>query len=213
MTSATEGGARMTRCDRYPAAPGTGRGRAVIWLIAASRLTGGCAMAAQLKAVEPTALTQQLVMRSLERAVAQLDLDRVRGRRVALEVFAQAGNPALTRALVASWLVEHGVHVTTDAPDLTMHVLISALGSDLGETLIGIPAFQAPLVGMPVPEIALFKWVRNRGLSEMRLYTFDAKTGAFVDKGRAVEGRSKRDDFTVLLIVRFTVTDVDERVE
>jgi hypothetical protein len=45
------------------------------------------------------------------------------------------------------------------------------------------------------------------------MYTFDAKTGFFVDKGRAVEGRAKRDDYTVLLVVGFTVTDVDERLE
>jgi hypothetical protein len=210
MTSATERGARAAAAWL----PVKRVRLAAACVIAASVLAGGCGpLATTLKAPEPTAVTQQIVMRSLERAVAQLDVGRVQGRPVALEVFAEAGNPGLTRAFVAAWLEEHGVHVVKESADFTVHVLVSALGMDRGETFIGIPAFQVPIVQVPFPEIALFKWLRNRGLAEMRMYTFDAKTGFFVDKGRAVEGRAKRDDYTVLLVVGFTVTDVDERLE
>jgi len=181
--------------------------------IVGGALAGGCALATELKPTEPTAVTQQLVARSLERAVAQLDVERFQGRRAALEVFAQVGNQALTGAFVAAWLEEHGVRITKESPDLTLRVFVSALGTDRGQTLIGIPAFQVPVVGVPFPELALFKWVRNRGLAEVRLYAFDAQTGAFVDKDRRREGRAKQDDFTVLLVIDFTVTDVDQRPE
>jgi hypothetical protein len=208
MTSVTERGARAATLSGAAGLPITAARLAVTCVIGA--VAGGCVLGTTLKAPEPTAVTQQLVMRSLERAVAQLDIGRVQGRRVALEVFAQAGNPGLTRAFVAAWLEEHGVRVVRDSADLTVHVLISALGMDRGETLVGLPAFQAPIVSVPVPEIALFKWTRNRSLTEMQLYVFDAKTGSFVDKGHPVAGRAKRDDFTVLLLIGFTVTDVDE---
>jgi hypothetical protein len=171
-------------------------------------LVGGCALASELKPAEPTALTQQLVMRSLERAMSRLDAERFRGRRATLEVFAQAGNQPLVKAFVGAWLKEHGVRTVKESADLALEVFVSALGSDRGETLIGIPALQVPVVGVPFPEIALFKWVRNRGLAEVSLYAFDGRTGAFVDKERAEEGRAKRDDFTVLLVIGFTVTDV-----
>jgi hypothetical protein len=185
----------------------------VVSAILLGALVGGCTYAAQLKPTDPTAVTQQLVMRSLERAVARLDVERYRGRRAALEVFAAAGNLALTKAFVGAWLEEHGVHVTTTGPDLTFRVLVSALGMDQGATLIGIPAFQAPIVNVPFPEIALFKWVRNRAMTELSLYAFDAHTGAFIEKDRPEAGRAKRDDFTVLLVIGFTVTDVDKRPE
>src|SRR5262249_17021419 len=32
-----------------------------------------------------------------------------------------------------------------------------------------LPAFQAPVVNVPVPELALFKWTRNRGQTELRV--------------------------------------------
>ena len=44
---------------------------------------------------------------------------------------------------------------------LALKVFASAYGTDHAESLIGIPAFQAPVVAIPVPEIALFKWVRD----------------------------------------------------
>lgn len=177
-------------------------------------LAGGCALATALKPAEPTAVTQQLVMRSLERAVAQLAVERFKGRRAALDVYTQvASQSVLTRAFVAAWLEEHGVRVTAESPDLTLQVFVSALGTDQGQTLIGIPSFPVPVVGVPFPEIALFKWVRNRGLADISLYAFDARTGAFVGKDRPREGRSKQDDFTVLFVVNFTVNDLDKRPE
>jgi hypothetical protein len=212
MTSDTERAARRGPCGDG-GAPSRGILLGVACAILGGVLAGGCALATELKPTEPTAVTQQLVMRSLERAMAHLDVARFQGRRAALDVFAHAGNQTLMRAFVAAWLEEHGVRITKESPDLTLQVFVSALGTDRGHTLIGIPAFQAPVVGIPVPEIALFKWVRNRGLAEVTLYAFDARTGAFVDKDRPREGRAKHDDYTVLLVIDFTVTDVDKRPE
>lgn len=212
MTSATERAAR-----RGPGGDGGSPLKGILLGVACAIvggvLAGGCALATDLKPTEPTAVTQQLVVRALERAVALLDIERFRGRRATLDVFAHAGNQTLTKALVAAWLEEHGVRITKESPDLILQVFVSALGTDRGQTLIGIPAFQAPVVGVPFPEIALFKWVRNRGLADVSLYAFDAQTGAFVDKDRPREGRAKQDDFTVLLVIDFTVTDVDKRPE
>jgi len=77
--------------------------------------------------------------------------------------------------------------------------------------LIGVPAFQAPVVNFPVPELAFFKWVRNRGQAELRLWAFDSKGNVIVDGPHPAVGRSKYDDFTVLLFFGFTLSDVDKR--
>ena len=49
-----------------------------------------------------------------------------------------------------------------------------------------------------VPEIAFFKWQRNRGVAEMRLFEFDGKTDAIVNAPPTATGRAKLDKFTVL---------------
>jgi hypothetical protein len=41
---------------------------------------------------QPPAITQQLLVRSLERALSQLDVKRVAGQEVAADVFTHAGN-------------------------------------------------------------------------------------------------------------------------
>jgi len=84
------------------------------------------------------------------------------------------------------------------------------VGVDRGETLLGIPAFTAPFVGMAVPEIALFKAVRNRGMTELKFYAFDQRSQDFLFKTPLAAGKSKYDDYKVLLVINFSLDDLDE---
>jgi hypothetical protein len=63
---------------------------------------------------------------------------------------------------VTTWLRAHGVRVVEPLPDLKVKAFASALGPDTDQDLFGIPAFQAPVVNVPVREIAFFKWRRRR---------------------------------------------------
>jgi hypothetical protein len=184
-------------------------------------LLAGCSITTGLLPTQPTGVTQQLMMRALERGLADLDVPRLGARRVQIEVFAQAGqqgdqprpvNDVFVREFVITWLRAHGVRAVTTDPELTLKVFAAVLGTDRGETLIGLPAFTAPVVNVGIPEIALFKWTRNRGQSEMRVFAFDARTGEFVDQLPPGVGRSKSDDFTVLLFIGFSVSDVEQRL-
>ena len=159
-------------------------------------LTLGCSLTAGLEPTKPSGISQQLLIRSLERGLTQLDLGRFAGQRVDADVFVQAGNQVFVKEFVVAWLEAHGVRVVSNAPALKLKVFASVLGTDHSQTLLGIPAFQAPVVNVPVPEIALFKWVRNRGLSELRVYAVDGKTGHFVDQLPLGTGHSKADDFS-----------------
>jgi hypothetical protein len=94
--------------------------------------------------------------------------------------------------------------------DLKVKAFASVLGTDNDAALFGIPAFQAPLVNLPVPEIAFFKWQRNRGVAELRLYEFDGKTDAIVGAPPIATGRAKFDKYTILIFIGFTLSDVDE---
>jgi len=179
----------------------------------AALLLAGCASSVDLTATSPSATSQLLVFRALERAVADLELTRLRGRRVALDVISQLGEerePRFAAAYLETWLRTKGVEVGADHPELRLHAYLLTLGSDRGQTFVGIPAFQLPVLSLPVPEIALFKWQRSRGRADLRIYAFDATQRTFVEVLPDTTGRSKFDDFTVLVVVGFTVTDVEE---
>ncbi|HXA98083.1 MAG TPA: hypothetical protein VN323_21150 [Candidatus Dormibacteraeota bacterium] len=172
---------------------------------------GGCSLASQIGTTNPTGIAQQLLVRSLERALGSLDLDRLRGRPVGLEVAVQSGNENFVKDFTSTWLRAHGMRVTSDSPEMKLKLFVSVYGTDRDQTLIGVPAFQAPLVGVPVPELAFFKWVRNRGQAELRLWAFDSKGDVVMDAPGPGIGRAKYDDFTVLLFIGFTLSDVDQR--
>ena len=184
-----------------------------LWAIpcAALLLAGCAATSTDLYASSPSATSQLLVFRALERAVAELDVARLKDRRVALEIVSQLSDHKFAATYLETWFREHGVKVGGDAPpDLRLQIYLLTLGTDHGQSFIGVPPFQLPVLAIPVPEIALFKWVRTRGRADVRIYAWDPKTAELVDKLPETTGRSKFDDYTVLVVVGFSVTDVND---
>src|SRR5439155_9795244 len=60
----------------------SGAGGGVTGLVALSYLIGGCAFSAQLPATQPSGITQQLLARSLDRALARLEVMRFAAQQV-----------------------------------------------------------------------------------------------------------------------------------
>lgn len=175
-------------------------------------LTTGCALSVQVASTQRPAIEQELLVRSLERAVAGLDVKRFSGRRVLLDLHGLTPDQGFAKEFLIARMRQQGVDIVSDEKqaELRLKVFASVLGVDRGDTLLGLPATVAPLVGITVPEIALFKWVRNRGHTEVEIYAFDGQTQRFVDKVPASVGRSKYDQFTVLVVISFTWSDLDE---
>lgn len=174
-------------------------------------LTGACAHSLALTPQEPSATSQLLLVRALDRALAQLDLSPLAGRSVEVELVGQAANLAFAKEVVQERLRERGVHLASDAPELKLVVLATVLGTDRGETLVGSPAMQAPIVSLPAPEIALFKWTRHRGMVELEVAALDSHSGELLAKLGPEVGRAKHDDFTILIAINFSVSDVDDQ--
>src|SRR6266699_4122620 len=149
-------------------------------------------------------------MRSLERALSKLDIERLKRQTVTVEVFHHAGPEALVKEFVVVWLRAQGVRTVSESPDLRVKAFASVLGTDNDQALFGIPAFQAPVVNVPVPEIAFFKWQRNHGVAEIRLFEFDGKTEEFIAAPPIAVGRARLDKYTILIFFGYTQTDVDD---
>jgi len=180
-------------------------------MLSLAALATGCS-STLVTLTKRSGIEQELLVRSLERAVSQLDVDRLAGKRVALELFALTEDQAFAQHFVAALMEARGVDVVPEAgtADLRLRIFASVLGVDRGETMVGIPTFTAPLVGVPVPEIALFKWVRNRGRSEVQVFAYDARNDRLIDAIPAGVGQAKFDEFTLLLTISFTNSDLDE---
>jgi len=170
-------------------------------------LCSGCALPTQLTPQEPSATGQLLLVRSLDRAIAQLDVRRLVGHRVDVDLIAQGGNKDFAGELVKKRLRERGVQVSSDNPEEKVQVFATVLGTDRGDTLIGIPAMYVPVFG-GVPQLSIFRWVRNRGLVELELDSLKPKTDELIEHLGPVVGSSMRDDYTLFIFITFSVTNV-----
>jgi hypothetical protein len=172
---------------------------------------GGCS-------VVPThsgrsAVEQELIVRSIERAVAALDTSTLLGRKVVLEIFGLNDDKEFARQMLATRLRARGVEVVeaASAADYRVRTFATVLGVDQGETLFGVPALQVPVVSIPIPEIALFKMRRSRGHTELQMFVFDRSSENFIARIPDGVGRSRYDRYTILLVFGYTSSDLDER--
>ena len=183
-------------------------------VVLALLVLAGCSLSPVPKPTDPSGITQQLMMRSLERALEHLSIERLKEQTITIEIFSQVGPTVpttLIREFVTTWLRAHGVRIVEGLPDLKVKAFASVLGTDSDQDLFGIPAFQAPVVNIPVPEIAFFKWQRNHGVAEIRLFEFDGKTDDFVAAPPTGVGRARLDKYTIMIFFGYTETDVDDR--
>ncbi len=175
-------------------------------------LAVGCS-ATRVTLTARSGLEQELLVRSLERAVARVDVSGFTGgKRVAVELYALTKDQAFAKEFVTAQLEARGVTVVQDKgkADLWLKVFATVLGVDNGQTLFGAPALVVPVVNIGTPEIALFKWVRTRGHSEVEIFSYDPHTDQFIAATPPAEGRAKYDEFTVLILISFTVEDLKE---
>ena len=176
----------------------------------------GCGFSTQIPASKPSGLEQMLIVKSLQRAAAKLELGRYHGKRVYLELFSQLSNDRFIRAYLSTLLQKDGAEVVSDADkaDLTLKMFASVVGIDHAESLVGLASSTLPVVDLTIPEIAFYKSVRDRGYTDLKIFAFDRRTGKFLsEESPQGIGKSKYNRYTLLILIKFTVTDVNSQAK
>jgi hypothetical protein len=184
-----------------------------ILIIGVFVLLSGCAISTQVTNTQRSTIEQRLLVGSLERALSTLDSQQFRGKTVSVDFYGLTPDKEFAKELFIAWLQEQHVRVATDPNEAQLHlkVFASVLGVDRGQSFVGAPAFTVPLIGVVVPEIPFFKDVRNTGYSELNIYTLDAGSGEFLDKSPPAIGEARYDDYTILILIKFTSSDLPKQ--
>lgn len=191
------------------------RRRALVFLaIAAVALAKGGCTTVRMTATERSSIEQRLLVRSVERAVSSLDTSVLGDRLVRVDFFALTADQRFVEEFLRARLEERGVRVVRGAvPDAgVVRVFAEALAVDTAETLVGLPALQVPVLAVPIPEIALFKWERSNGHAEIQLYAYDID-GRLLPRPADARGGARYWRFTVLIFISFAVSDLDRPTE
>jgi hypothetical protein len=176
-------------------------------------LLAGCAATAQITNTARSSMEQELLVRALERAMAGLDTTALKGRTVALEFYGLTSDKDFAREYFTAWLQSQQVRVPQDSTlaQVRLKVFANVLAVDQGQSFIGSPSFTVPIIGFGIPEIPLFKNVEHSGHAELKMSATDAQSGQFIGESAPATGISKHDDYTLLIIIHFTRTDVEKR--
>ncbi len=185
----------------------------ILTSVALSALTVGCT-SARMTTTPHSITEQQLIVLAIERAVSQLDTQKLAGKRVTLELYGLAKDDLpFTREFLKIWLWKNGVKVVEDKEeaDIRLKGFAKVLASDQAETLVGTPEFS--LLGIPIPAIAIYKNLRKRGLVEIQIYAIDVGKEVLLGEISEGIGEAKENRYTVLFIFSWTSSDLDKKFD
>jgi hypothetical protein len=172
----------------------------------------GCAVATQITNSPRSGVEQKLVVQALERAFNGLDASLFKTKTVTVEFYGLTPDKDFARELFVAWLQKQGARIAgvSREPELHLKVFAPVIAVDRGQSFFGTPSFTVPVVGFSVPEIAVFKDVRHLGHAEIKISTTNVRTGEFVAESATAIGKAHHDDYTLLIVIHFTHTDLDK---
>ena len=173
----------------------------------------GCATSNQVSNTARSSIEQRLLITSFEQALATLDTHEFEGKTVTVDFYGLTPDKDFAKEFFTAWLQGRQVQIATDPKQAQLHLKVFApvLAVDQGQSFVGSPAFTVPILGFVMPEIALFKNTRHSGHAEVEVFTIDGSTGKFVDKSPPAIGETDYNDYTVLIVVHFTRSDMETR--
>ena len=96
---------------------------------------------------------------------------------------------------------------------LQLKVFAPVLAVDQGQSFVGSPSFTVPILGIQIPEVAVYKNVEHSGHAEVEIYAIDQDSGKFTGKSAPAIGETRYDDYTVLIVVHFTRSNIEDNAE
>ena len=173
----------------------------------------GCAATAQITNTARSSLEQELLIRALDRAMAKLDVRQLRDKTVTVDFYGLTPDKDFAKEYFTAWLQSQKIQIALDPKlaQLRLKVFASVLAVDQGQSFIGSPSFTVPVIGIGIPEIALFKNIEHSGHAELKMFLINAKSGQFLSESIPATGSTEHDDYTVLIVIHFTRTDLQEQ--
>jgi hypothetical protein len=170
---------------------------------------GSCATKKTLTQTPRSPIEQRLLAGAVERAAIRLEGPDFEGAAIHLEVAGLTQDALFAGETVASELQSRGAVVVSDPAKAryVVKLLVQALGVDRTERFFGIPSMNSFL--LPVPEITLFNWIKQTGVSRLSIRVVDARTGRLVGSTEKVDGVTVFSRMTILPFA-FEAADFNE---
>ena len=183
--------------------------RAVVTGISLLVLLAGCTAKRTLTQPLRSPIEQRLLAGSIERAAMGLEGPDFEDADVFVEVTGFTQDAFFAREAMARELQTRGAAIVSDPgkADYIVKVLIKAFGIDRSERFFGVPQMSGFL--LPVPEITLFNWIKQNGISRLSVTVVDRRTGRLVGRTEKLNGETVFNRMTIFPVT-FEASDFNE---
>jgi len=160
-----------------------------------------------------TPVEQLLMTQSLLRSLDQIALPLLSGESVSIQTAWLPTHADFERdqgfaeAIVTSWLAHKGAVIGEKEPTYRVHVLLHAFGLDKRDVFVGLPSIQSLFIPMALPELTVFRNLRNRGYARLSLDIFDVN-GRLISAPALVEASVQHERYTLLFVFSWRSTDL-----
>ncbi len=190
-------------------------------LLLAGILVMGCSTSVRVSDPPRTATEQFLMSQAAAKAIAQLSLEPLRGRRVFVDAqYFVASEQEFVIGELRAHMFQSGVQVVAERADsdIVMEVRTGGIGIDRTDFLLGIPSLllragtdsEDGITSIPLatPELALAKNIDQRGIASVAYVAYWRETGEIVGASGPMLGFTAREDWWFLGSGPNTVGDI-----
>jgi hypothetical protein len=162
-----------------------------------------------------TAITQLLLSQALERALDGISLPVPGDAAVLVEAVGitrdYTPDQEYARQVVALHLARQGFRLAKNEAAATYRITIvlQTFGTEQGVRFLGIPPLQSIFLPFPIPEIALYKSVNEKGLARLSVNVIESATGTLISSGPWYGSATYYNQYTVLFAINFHLTDLE----
>jgi hypothetical protein len=196
----------------------------------------GCSIEQELSRTPRTAVEQVLLTQAVERALVNLTVQLPEGANVEVDatglendrsrlrmsgsVLGMTNNLGTMnipsrdivyiRDTVAAELGRTGyrVRASDTEPPYLVRVMAESFGTMQGISFFGMPAVQSVLIPFALPELILYRHVKQSAYARLHLDVYDQRTGRFLGSTAKLVGRTYYDQYTVLFFITWKLTDI-----
>lgn len=165
----------------------------------------------------PRAATEQLLLsQAVERSFEEVSIPLLKDAAVVMEVAGLTSDQFYVRDAVAGHLAAtHGVRLVErrEQAKYVVRVLVQALGTELDQSFFGMPQVQGGLIPIALPELPIYKFIREIGYVRYALNIYDAATGQLALATPWYTKTAAWRQYTILFFLTFrtsTLTDPPE---
>jgi len=149
-------------------------------ILLAACLLSACAPSRDPSKSVRSATEQLLLSQAVERSFEDVAVPMLKDATIVLEVAGLTSDQFYVRDAVAAHLAgKMGARIRDQRADAKylVRVMVQALGTELDQSFFGMPQVEGGLIPIALPELPLYKFVRQIGYIRYALHVYDIATG------------------------------------